>query len=97
MVVVDPRHDEIAVAEALEKGIKVLAIMSSDCDASKINFPVVANDSLQTSVSLIINELVTALSEGKAAYVPKPVETRRPAPTRRPTESRRPAAPRRPA
>tara|TARA_B100001989_G_scaffold242737_1_gene209787 strand:+ start:278 stop:1015 length:738 start_codon:yes stop_codon:yes gene_type:complete len=83
MLVVDPRHDEIAVSEALEKGVKIISIMSSDCDASKIDYPVVANDSLQSSVSLIMEEMVAAYSEGKSAYVPKPVETRKPAPRRR--------------
>ena len=77
MLVVDPRHDSIAVAEANEKNIPVIAIMSSDCDASKISFPVMANDSLQTSVSLILGEMVAAYSEGKAAYVPKAPETKR--------------------
>jgi small subunit ribosomal protein S2 len=80
VVVVDPRHDEIAVNEANDKNIPVIAIMGSDCDANKITYPVVANDSLQSSVSLLLDELVDSYSEGKAAYVPKPAsETRRPA------------------
>ena len=76
MVVVDPRHDSIAVAEATERNIPVMAILSSDCDASKVKYPVVANDSLQTSVSLLLQELVAAYLEGKSAYVPKPVEAK---------------------
>ena len=80
MLVVDPRHDSIAVTEAQERNIPVMAIMSSDCDAAKVKYPVVANDSLQTSISLIINELTDAYAEGRSAYVPKPVESR-PKPT----------------
>ncbi|MCD5381387.1 MAG: 30S ribosomal protein S2 [Candidatus Pacebacteria bacterium] len=76
MLVVDPRHDSIAVAEAHERNIPVMAILSSDCDVSLIKYPVVANDSLQTSVTLVLNEMTDAYAEGKAAYVPKPVETR---------------------
>ncbi len=83
MLVVDPRHDSIAVEEAKEKNIPVMAIMSSDCDASLIKYPVVANDSLQTSVTLVLEELVSAYAEGKAAYVPKPVELKKTAPARR--------------
>ncbi len=82
MIVVDPRHDAIAVAEAAEKRIPVIAILSSDCNAAKIKYPVVANDSLQSSVTLILDELVSAYSEGKSAFVPKAVEPRR-APIRR--------------
>lgn len=80
MLIVDPRHDAIAVTEAREKNIPVIAIMGSDCDASPIKYPVVANDSLQSSVTLILDELVDAYAEGKSAYVPKPVEPRK-APT----------------
>jgi small subunit ribosomal protein S2 len=77
LVVVDPRHDAIAVTEAQEKKTPIIALMSSDCDASKVQYPVIANDSLQSSVSLILHELVSAYTEGKSAYVPKPVEARR--------------------
>ena len=75
MVVVDPRHDEIAVTEASDKGVPIMAIMSSDCDTGNIRYPVVANDSLQTSVSLLLDELVDAYAEGKSAYVPKDSES----------------------
>lgn len=76
MLVVDPRHDHIAVTEAHEKNIPVMAIMSSDCDAAQINYPIVANDSLQSSVSVLLEELTNTLIEGQSAFVPKPVETK---------------------
>jgi small subunit ribosomal protein S2 len=90
MLVVDPRHDSIAVAEAKERNIPVMAILSSDCDASKVQYPVIGNDSLQTSVKLLLSELTDAYAEGKAAYVPKPVEARPTRPTRPTTPRRRP-------
>lgn len=70
LLVIDPRHDHVAVTEAISAGVPVMAVMSSDCDASKIKYPVVANDSLQASVSILLNELTDAYSEGKNAYVP---------------------------
>lgn len=73
MLVVDPRHDEIAVAEAKEMNLPVVGIMSSDSDISKVDYPVLVNDALQSSVSLVLDELAEALSAGKAEYVPKPV------------------------
>jgi small subunit ribosomal protein S2 len=84
VLVVDPRHDTIAVTEAIEKRIPIIAIMSSDCDASKIKYPVIANDSLQSSVSLLLDEMVAAYTEGRASYVPRPAEPRK-APLRRRT------------
>jgi len=77
LLVVDPRHDHIAVTEAAEKSIPVMALTSTDGDTSTIKYPVVANDALQTSIALVVNELTDAYMEGKAAFVPveKPAAT----------------------
>lgn len=81
LVVVDPRHDAIAVTEAKDMKIPVIGVMSSDCDISTVNYPVLINDALTTSVELALQELTDAYLEGKKAYVPQP--TRRPTPNRR--------------
>jgi small subunit ribosomal protein S2 len=73
MVVVDPRHDAIAVKEAKQLNIPIIAIMSSDCNAAEATYPVLVNDALQGSVKLVLDEFVSAIAEGKAAYVPKVV------------------------
>ena len=72
LVIVDPRHDHIAATEARDKGIKVVAITSSDNDLSQVDYPVVVNDSLQSSVSLVLDELVAAFEAGKATGQTKP-------------------------
>jgi small subunit ribosomal protein S2 len=79
MVVVDPRHDHIAIKEAQDMKVPVIGIMSSDCNVASVKYPVLVNDALQGSVKLVISELLAAITEGKAAYVPKPVAPR-PAP-----------------
>jgi small subunit ribosomal protein S2 len=87
MVVVDPRHDHIAVTEARFMKIPVIGIMSSDCNVKDVTYPVLVNDSLQGSVTAILQELTAALASGKSEFVPKPVAPR--------TEFRpRPRAPR---
>jgi len=73
MVVVDPRHDHLAVKEANDLNIPIIGIMSSDCDAKKVSHPVPANDALQGSVQTILNELTSALIDGREAFVPKTV------------------------
>ena len=75
LLVVDPRHDFIAVQEAKEIGIPVVAIMSSDCDVSKITQPVIVNDALTSSVTLALSELTDAYLEGRKNYTPAPVRT----------------------
>ena len=72
MLVVDPRHDHIAVSEANDLNIPVVAIMSSDCDTTKVTKPVILNDSLSTSIELALKELTDAYLEGKKKYVPAP-------------------------
>lgn len=76
MVVVDPRHDSIAVKEAIQMKVPVIGIMSSDCDVSQVTYPVLVNDGLQGSIKLVLNEITEAIAEGKAAFVPKPVAPR---------------------
>lgn len=75
MLVIDPRHDVIAVQEARDVHIPIIAIMSSDNDAAKITHPIVINDALQASLSLVMGELMEAYTAGKAEYVPKPART----------------------
>lgn len=72
LLVVDPRHDSIAVEEAREIGIPVIGIMSSDNNVSKVTHPVVINDALRASVDLALSELMAAYMDGKARYTPKP-------------------------
>lgn len=70
MVVVDPRHDAIAVQEATHLKIPVIGIASSDTNIAHITHPVLVNDALQASIRFILDELVAAYRAGKAAYVP---------------------------
>lgn len=83
LVIVDPRHDKLAVAEAREKSIPVIGIMSSDNNAKLVDYPVVLNDTLRASVSLALDELVAAYKEGKSAYTPAAPDAAR----RRPLQS----------
>lgn len=78
VLVVDPRHDHVAVTEAISAKVPVMAIMSSDCNAAQVDYPVVANDSLQSSVSILLDELTAAYAEGKSAYVPPAKPATRP-------------------
>jgi len=92
LLIVDPRHDFIAVQEATDLKIPVIAIMSSDCDVSKITKPVVINDALHTSVTLALDELTNAYLEGRKNFTPAvPVRTVRPTENRARTPYAAPA------
>jgi small subunit ribosomal protein S2 len=72
MVVVDPRHDHIAVTEATDMRVPTIGIMSSDTNLKQVTTPVVINDALRSSVRLALGELVDAYLAGRASYTPAP-------------------------
>lgn len=65
LFVVDAKKEHIAVAEAKKMGIPVISISSSDCDFSKIAYPIPANDASKTSITFFIKEIVSAWKDGK--------------------------------
>lgn len=67
LVVVDTRHERHAVKEAVDAGIPVIGIMSSDCDLTHIRYPILANDASRETVKFILGELVQAYEKGRAA------------------------------
>jgi len=79
MVVVDPRHDKIAVAEAKNMKVPTIGVMSSDSNLKDVTHPVLVNDALTSSVELALRELTESYAEGKKDYVPpaRPARTER--------------------
>jgi small subunit ribosomal protein S2 len=65
LFVVDSRHEKTAVQEANQLKIPVIALSSSDCDFSKTQYPVPANDTAVKSVSLVVNEIADAYADGR--------------------------------
>lgn len=61
LFVVDPLKEHIAVTEALQANIPVIALANTDCDVSIINYPIVANDSNVSSIALITKKIADAL------------------------------------
>ena len=67
MIIVDTKHDAHAAKEAKQAGIPVIGIMSSDCDLTDAQFPIVTNDASRATVELILSELAAAFEEGRKA------------------------------
>jgi small subunit ribosomal protein S2 len=70
LLVVDPKHDAIAVREAKDMKVPVIALMGSDCDAALVSTPVVLNDASKASVALVLEELTLAYLEGRKNFTP---------------------------
>ncbi|MBU4479911.1 30S ribosomal protein S2 [Patescibacteria group bacterium] len=65
LFVVDPKKEEIAVSEAIEKRIPIIALAGSDCNIKNIDYPITANDSSKASIQFFVSEIVSAYEEGK--------------------------------
>lgn len=70
VVVVDPRHDSIAVEEAKALNIPIVSLSGSDNNLVGIAYPVVVNDTLTAVVRATLGELAAAYAKGKSEYVP---------------------------
>jgi small subunit ribosomal protein S2 len=72
LLVVDPRREHIAVAEARKLGIKVVSLLDTDCDPDVIDLPIPGNDDSMRSIELVISRLCDAIIEGRAAAPAEP-------------------------
>lgn len=64
LVVVDTKHEDIAVKEAAARNIPVLGIGNSDCNLGAVLYPILVNDSSQKTISIILEELKEAYENG---------------------------------
>jgi small subunit ribosomal protein S2 len=67
MFVIDPKKENIAVAEARKAGIPVIAVANTDCNIKDIDFPIVANDASTSSIAFFVSEIVKTYKAGKVA------------------------------
>jgi len=62
--IVDTSYEHIALAESNKLGITTFAMVDTNCDPTKVDFPIPANDDATKSISIITNYLVAAILEG---------------------------------
>ncbi len=58
LLVIDPKKEFIAIKEAQDLGIAIIAIANTDCKISGIDYPILANDSSRSSVDYILHQLL---------------------------------------
>jgi small subunit ribosomal protein S2 len=63
--VVDPRKEDIAVAEGRKMGIPLVAIVDSNCDPTLIDYPIPGNDDAIRAIRLLTSRIADAVVEGK--------------------------------
>lgn len=68
LVVVDPKNELIAVAEANKMQIPVIAILDTDCDPDCVDVAIPGNDDAMRSVNMLLSLLGDAVEEGGRAW-----------------------------
>lgn len=71
MIVVDPRREHNAVAEAKKMGVTTIALIDTDSDPDTVDLPIPGNDDSIRSIELILSRLAEAIREGKDAAPPE--------------------------
>jgi small subunit ribosomal protein S2 len=72
LMVIDPHREHIAVAEARKLGIKVVALLDTDCDPDFVDLPIPGNDDSMRSIELVVKRLADAIGEGRAVAPAEP-------------------------
>jgi small subunit ribosomal protein S2 len=65
LIVVDPSHEHIAVAEAKKLGIPVMGLVDTNCDPDPIDYVIACNDDALKSIKLILSALTQAIIDKK--------------------------------
>ncbi len=78
LFVIDPHREKIAVTEARKLGIKVVALLDTDCDPDMVDLPIPGNDDSMRSIELVVKRLIEAIIEGKASAPTEPAPGARP-------------------
>ena len=65
MFIIDPKKEEIAVAEARKLHIPIIATVDTNCDPDVIDYPVPANDDAIRAVKLLTGKIADAILEGR--------------------------------
>ena len=64
LFMVDISHEHIALAEAKRLGITTFAMVDTNSDPTKVDFPIPANDDATKSIAIITQYLTAAILEG---------------------------------
>ena len=65
LFVIDPRREKIAVKEAADMKIPVIALAGSDCNLTEVKYPIVGNDSSKASIQYFVDEVAKAYQNAK--------------------------------
>ena len=65
LVVVDPKKEKNAVAEARRMGIPTIALLDTDCDPESVDIAIPGNDDAMRAIEVVIRKLADAALAGR--------------------------------
>ncbi|MBW7956645.1 MAG: 30S ribosomal protein S2 [Deltaproteobacteria bacterium] len=68
LFIIDSKKESIAIKEANRLGIKVVAIVDTNCDPDEVDYVIPGNDDAIRAIKLFSASMADACLEGKAAY-----------------------------
>lgn len=72
--IIDPRKENIAVAEARKLNIPIIGIVDTNCDPDEIDYVIPANDDAIRAIKLLTSKMADAVLEGKQGTQAEEVE-----------------------
>lgn len=71
LIVIDTTHDRLAIREAKNVNIPVIALCDSNANINLVDFPIPSNDHALPAVTYMLNKFVEAIEEGRRQHVEK--------------------------
>jgi small subunit ribosomal protein S2 len=69
IVIIDPKEEHNAVAEAKKLGIPVFAMLDTNCDPDDADYPIASNDDANRSIKLVTSILADAIVDAKGGLL----------------------------
>jgi small subunit ribosomal protein S2 len=66
--VIDPKKENIAVAEARKLSVPVVALVDSNCDPDEIDYIIPGNDDAIRAIRLVTSKIANAYLEGRSIF-----------------------------
>ena len=68
LFIIDPKKEETAVLEASRLNIPIIALIDTNCDPDKINYPIPGNDDALKSIRMITSLIADSIIGAKKSY-----------------------------
>ncbi|HOT45077.1 MAG TPA: 30S ribosomal protein S2 [Spirochaetota bacterium] len=69
LFIIDPKRESIAVQEAKKMGIKIFAVVDTNCNPDEIDFPIPGNDDAIRAIALFLDVMARAVLEGQSGGI----------------------------